>query len=709
LQSQYEPGSDNVVLPPARSTARAATAGLAAAARIQAKLPDGFTVLNGSTSHLIPTPATAAPSATRSPSTPAPTDERFITLFPLAYKGIPLSKGSDYLSVVDGNGRILATRKRGLPLKVDATQASVTESEAINAARQSAGSAFSGIDPGKVRGELQVWVDSQQNGNLAWTFVLDSGSVAEPDVRRYWVSAVGQPRVLDWESTVYHTQAGQVTGNLWVTTPFAATANRSLEELEVTRNTDSATQITGSDGRYGYTSGGGNAEIRAKLRGPFFFIDNQTGPAIEAAKTGTPANPIDLNFAASNEEQLAEVTAFYWSNVARDIAHNVLSAIDLALLRVRTNINATCNAYWDGSSINFFKSGNGCPNTAYSDVVMHEYGHGIDSAKGGILNGGYSEGFGDAVAVLATKQSCVGRDFFGPGSCLRNASDVILWPPAPGEEVHAIGRRYAGFVWELIQQLKQTFAEDEAYDIAARLVLGAAAANPANTVDAVRLSFIVDDNDGNLANGTPHFRALANAADSRHIPRPADPAVAGGGVAAEGQFPWTPAKVVSANSNIMQATIHLDRPGKLHIVANTSARSGSPVSFYTGVYNASATNIMWTNSLRNVTVPLPNRWTNFGTTFGIDLPAGDHTIYWKVWISGGSLTLSAGALLIEGFEPASGPSAISSLSDTAATTTPQAVADALREQPTSTDGSGDVLRPTLSTDEAGLPVTLLQQ
>src|SRR5262249_1883127 len=151
-------------------------------------------------------------------------------------------------------------------------------------------------------------------------------------------------------------------------TPFAATQNRSLEELEVTRNTDSATQITGSDGRYGYTTGGGNAEIRAKLRGPFFFIDNQTGPALEAAKTGTPANPIDLNFAASNEDQLAEISAFYWANVARDLAHNVLGATDLATLRIRTNINATCNAYWDGSSINFFKSGNGCPNTGYSDV-----------------------------------------------------------------------------------------------------------------------------------------------------------------------------------------------------------------------------------------------------------------------------------------------------------------------------------------------------
>jgi hypothetical protein len=427
---------------------------------------------------------------------------------------------------------------------------------------------------------------------------------------------------------------------------------------------------------------------------------------MESASAGAPDNPIDLNFGASNEDQLAQTSTFYWANVAREIAHNVLGPAELAALPVRTNINSTCNAFWDGSSINFFKAGGGCPNTGYSDVVMHEYGHGIDSAKGGILDGGYSEGFGDAVAVLATKQPCVGRDFFGAGTCLRRASDVILWPPAPGEEVHAVGRRYAGFVWELTQQLKQTYAEDEAYDIAARLVLGAAAANPANTVDAVRLSFVVDDNDGNLANGTPHFRALANAADSRHIPRPADPVIAGGAVASSAHFPWAPAKVISSNANIIQTTIHLDRPGKVHISANTSARSASPVTFSTGVYNGSPVNIVWTDSFRDVSVPVANRWTNFGTTFAIDLPAGDQTIYWKMWIAGASVTLSGGALLVEGFEPAGGPSAIAPFATSAATTSAEQVRNA--QQATAADPPRQP-NVEMSTDDAGLPITVSRE
>jgi hypothetical protein len=44
--------------------------------------------------------------------------------------------------------------------------------------------------------------------------------------------------------------------------------------------------------------------------------------------------------------------------------------------------------------------------------------------------------------------------------------------------------------------------------------------------------------------------------------------------------------------------------------------------------------------------------------FSIDLPAGDHTIYWKIWINGGSLSLSSGVLMLEAFEAAGGPMAI---------------------------------------------------
>jgi len=659
LQTQYSPVNQPINLPPAPAVARAASAGFAAAASVQTDLPEGYSLLPAATSHLGGTAQPATPGAganlaaatAAAPAAGSPA-EKFITVFPLAYRGIPLSKGSDYLTIVNGDGRLALTRKRGMPNQFDATQPTVSATEAVQAARKDAGPNFAGNDP---RPELQIWVDDQHKGNLSWTFTLGSGAPADASVRRYWVAAVGEPRVLNWESEVYHNHSGIVTGNIWATSPLQPTVNKPFPQLEVIRLSDLVKQITGSDGRYGYSTPAGSTEIRAKLRGPFFVINNQSGAGLENARTGAADPPIDLNLGASGEDQTAQTSAFYWSNFARELAHSILGPADLPNLSVLTNINQTCNAYWNGS-LNFFKSGGGCPNTAYSDVVMHEYGHGIDAAKGGIVHAGYSEGFGDAMAVLATRQPCVGRDFFGAGSCLRPASDMIMWPATSGDP-HVVGRPYAGFTWELIQQLKQTSSDDEAYAIATRLVLGAAAANPADVADAVRLSFIVDDTDANLTNGTPHFRALANAADSRKIPRPADPIVGGPGVGAAAAFPWSPAQVVSANSNILQATIHLDRPGKLHVSANTSARSAAPVQFQTGVYNAAATGVVWTDSYRNVSVPAANQWADVSTMFAIDLPAGDHTIYWKIWITGGSLTLSSGTLLLEAFETAPGPAA----------------------------------------------------
>jgi hypothetical protein len=356
---------------------------------------------------------------------------------------------------------------------------------------------------------------------LAWTFTITAGPMAEPDVRRFWVAAVGEPRVLDWESEIYHTQHGRVTGNLWTTSAAtgAPTANRALADLQVTRNTDSAQIITGPDGRYGYITNTGNAQITAVLQGPFASVQDQAEPNLQVMQSGGTTGPIDLNFGASSETDLAQATAFFWTNFAHEFAQPALGPSALPNLTVRTNINATCNAFWDGSSINFFHAGNGCPNTAYSDVVLHEFGHGVDAANGGIIDGGYSEGFGDSLAALGTRQPCVGRDFFGPGSCLRPATDIVFWPPT-NPEVHDVGRRYAGFVWKLVQQLKRSNSDDEAFKVATRLVLGAAAANPSSIPDAVRLSFVIDAPTGNPADGSPHFQALAAAADSRHIPWP---------------------------------------------------------------------------------------------------------------------------------------------------------------------------------------------
>ncbi len=77
------------------------------------------------------------------------------------------------------------------------------------------------------------------------------------------------------------------------------------------------------------------------------------------------------------------------------------------------NLNSTCNAFWNGTSVNFYKSGGGCRNTGEIAAVFdHEWGHGIDDNDtiGALSNS--SEGYADIAAIYRLQASCVGHGFF---------------------------------------------------------------------------------------------------------------------------------------------------------------------------------------------------------------------------------------------------------------------------------------------------------
>lgn len=85
-------------------------------------------------------------------------------------------------------------------------------------------------------------------------------------------------------------------------------------------------------------------------------------------------------------------------------------------LQDNVNLNQTCNAYWDGTKLNFFHSGGGCNNTGeLPGVSLHEWGHGMDSNDG---SGTGTDNIpvetrADWTALLQTHQSCTGSGFLG--------------------------------------------------------------------------------------------------------------------------------------------------------------------------------------------------------------------------------------------------------------------------------------------------------
>ncbi|MCP4572646.1 MAG: endopeptidase, partial [bacterium] len=111
----------------------------------------------------------------------------------------------------------------------------------------------------------------------------------------------------------------------------------------------------------------------------------------------------------------ASRTAFYEVNKLMEMARGWLPGNTWlqSPLTTNVNLNNTCNAYYSGNTINFYRSGGGCRNTGeLAGVFDHEWGHGLDyhDTNGSISNSG--EAYADIAEIYRIQHSCVGHGFF---------------------------------------------------------------------------------------------------------------------------------------------------------------------------------------------------------------------------------------------------------------------------------------------------------
>ncbi len=262
----------------------------------------------------------------------------------------------------------------------------------------------------------------------------------------------------------------------------------------------------------------------------------------------------------------ASRTAFYEVNKIVEQARGYLPANPWlrAPLLTNLNINNTCNAFWSGTSINFYRDNNSiCRNTGEIAAVFdHEWGHGMDNngVNPNIANPG--EGIADIHAIYRLNDSCMGRGFRKNVNCggygdpclsCTGVRDIdwnkrasltphgIPWidancgaGPAPcGGGVHCEGAAYGESAWDLFTRDFRGFGGsvfnfdlNTALELSTRLFyLGSGPVtawfqcNNGNggcvpTGGYLNILAVDDDGDG-LANGTPHMSAIF-AAFNRH-------------------------------------------------------------------------------------------------------------------------------------------------------------------------------------------------
>lgn len=240
---------------------------------------------------------------------------------------------------------------------------------------------------------------------------------------------------------------------------------------------------------------------------------------------GVPTT-IQLLTAGATVNQATHTTTAYWvdrtNEWARSILGNTSQLATASNITPTVNIASNCNAYYVGNTINFYVAGGGCANTAFSTVIAHEWGHGLDERFGGISNAtgdGLSEGWGDILGMYLVDSNLLGSGFQSAGVPLRNGINNRTYPQT-GQPIHTAGQVWMGFAWELRTRLKAVLPLQTAIDVSNDIVVGSIVADATNQVDAVREVFIADDDDGNLFNGTPHYFQLADAAAVKALPYP---------------------------------------------------------------------------------------------------------------------------------------------------------------------------------------------
>ena len=330
---------------------------------------------------------------------------------------------------------------------------------------------------------------------------------------------------------------------------------------------DAVSQTASSSGAFACTPGGATATTT--LAGPYVKVVDTCGAIAQSVSCD---NDLDLSAGAGTDcavpagasagDTHAARTGFYHLNRIAEHGRTWLPTRTwlAAQLTDNVNLNQTCNAYWNGTSVNFFKSGGGCRNTGeIAGIFLHEWGHGLDTNDGG---GGDnpSEAYADVVAFLSTHVSCVGRGFNMAANCtgygdtclsctgIRDvdyAAHASNTPATPsgflatncsggsgpcGKEVHCEGYVGAETMWDLaVRDLPATGLDPaSSWQLAdklwykSRLGSGGNAYNCAlpNSDGCSATSWFsklraIDDDDGNLANGTPHAGAIF-AAFNRH-------------------------------------------------------------------------------------------------------------------------------------------------------------------------------------------------
>ncbi len=305
---------------------------------------------------------------------------------------------------------------------------------------------------------------------------------------------------------------------------------------------------TDAEGRFTADLGSNTTgQLVTRLTGPYAIVrrDDTTrvsgGSPANAYQTVSVASGQNLEVVWDNSNSIAsERNTFYHMNLVRDFSRALDASANNNRLDVQipglVEINSQCNAFFDGTGVNFFQSSLQCGNTGeISSVIHHEMGHGIHiwlTAKltgRGPVNGAIKEAVADLTTNMLRDDPRIGVGFMkgqSNGGIIRNSENTLRYPEDVVNEIHDDGMILTGAVWDVrkaigLERTSQLY-HDVMYGTPDGVQLGVALA------DYFVEFLVADDDDGDLSNGTPNSEAIITAFNDHGIPGSAIQIVHGG-------------------------------------------------------------------------------------------------------------------------------------------------------------------------------------
>ena len=376
--------------------------------------------------------------------------------------------------------------------------------------------------------ELVIWAgvgDLPEQPAMAYAFIGDNGyAPGDPAPEKYlFVTDAVTGDVLHLEDMILNTD---VEGNVSGRATEGSKADFCNDEVPMPMKWARVS----IGGTFAYADENGDfvipnpgsdpVDVTSVLRGQWFRVFNQAGgDATITLFDVLPPGPANFMHNDPNTEEYlrAQVNGYHHANLVRDfvIKYNPdYPGLQQPEFPVNVNLNDTCNAFYDYNSINFFRAGGGCANSAFSTVIHHEYGHHL-VAMAGSGQGQYGEGMGDVMGTMIMDDPYLAWGFYNDCDDWMRTGDNTMQYPCGGE-IHYCGQLLSGCVWSLRNELAILYP-DTFIDVLgplavnAMLLHGGDLITPQITIDYLTL----DDDDGNIFNGTPHY-AQIDAAFSAH-------------------------------------------------------------------------------------------------------------------------------------------------------------------------------------------------